>query len=226
MCGRYATDFNLDATEYLNTLFSYDTSLLLDNLPNYNVLPNSNIPILSRQQLSYSKWGFMPEWATTKSNNKPMINARGESMRTKPYFRDAFKSSRVIVPMNGYYEWKDSKTKYAVPYYIQSENSKVLTVAALHTEYIDAHGKPIQSVAIVTKNAEPSISHIHQRMPLCLNDEFLSLWLKPNSELSQLESLVTKPIETRFKAYSVSDKINSLKYHDSSLIESVQRTLF
>jgi putative SOS response-associated peptidase YedK len=30
-----------------------------------------------------------------------------ETIETKPFFRDAFKTNRCIIPRSGYYEWED-----------------------------------------------------------------------------------------------------------------------
>jgi SOS response associated peptidase (SRAP) len=36
------------------------------------------------------------------------FNARAETVETKPVFRDAFKRSRCLIPMSGYYEWQNT----------------------------------------------------------------------------------------------------------------------
>jgi SOS response associated peptidase (SRAP) len=35
------------------------------------------------------------------------FNARAETVETKPFFCDAFKRNRCLIPMSGYYEWQD-----------------------------------------------------------------------------------------------------------------------
>lgn len=59
------------------------------------------------------------------------INARSETVHSKPAYRLAFKSRRCLVPVSGIYEWekKDSKTKQ--PYIIYSASEQPLFLAGL-----------------------------------------------------------------------------------------------
>ncbi|EMQ2877113.1 SOS response-associated peptidase family protein [Vibrio navarrensis] len=45
-------------------------------------------------------WGTKPHWSRTL-----LINAQAETAYIEPTFRDAFHSSRVVVPCSGWYEW-------------------------------------------------------------------------------------------------------------------------
>src|SRR4051794_26712146 len=36
------------------------------------------------------------------------FNARVATVTTKPFFREAFKRTRCIIPASGYYEWQDT----------------------------------------------------------------------------------------------------------------------
>ena len=37
------------------------------------------------------------------------FNARAETVETKPFFRDAFKRSRCVIPLSGYYQWRTTR---------------------------------------------------------------------------------------------------------------------
>ena len=53
------------------------------------------------------RWGLIPSWwgKPLKEAKLATFNARTESVREKPFFREAFKRSRYLIPASGYYEW-------------------------------------------------------------------------------------------------------------------------
>lgn len=61
------------------------------------------------RELIQMGWGLIPRWW-----NKPLkeakiatFNARVETVETKPFSRDAFKRTRCLIPMSGYFEWQE-----------------------------------------------------------------------------------------------------------------------
>ena len=64
-------------------------------------------------------WGYQPWWA--KGKRPPAINARVETASTSKFFRDVWRTGRMLVGADGWYEWMkdpvDPKKKQA--YYIR-----------------------------------------------------------------------------------------------------------
>lgn len=66
-----------------------------------------SIPETSQRQLDLLRWGLVPSWAKDIKVGSKLINARAETMATKPAFKAAFaKGRRGIVPANGFFEWQ------------------------------------------------------------------------------------------------------------------------
>jgi putative SOS response-associated peptidase YedK len=51
----------------------------------------------------------VPFWAKETTLGSKMINARSETVATKPSFRTAFKKRRCLILADGFYEWKRGK---------------------------------------------------------------------------------------------------------------------
>ena len=77
-------------------------------VPRYNVAPTQ--PVLAvglsrdgRPAAATFRWGIIPPWAT---DPKPgSINARAETVASKPTFAEAFRRRRCLIPADGFYEW-------------------------------------------------------------------------------------------------------------------------
>lgn len=79
--------------------------------PRYNIAPTQPVSVIRqhpkepRRVLSLMRWGLIPSWAKDMSGSAGMINARSETVATKPAFRDPMKFRRCLVPADGFYEW-------------------------------------------------------------------------------------------------------------------------
>lgn len=78
--------------------------------PRYNIRPASTVPGVrladGRRQLALFKWGLIPSWAKDAKIEYSTINARSDTVATKPAFRSAFKKRCCLVLADGYVEWE------------------------------------------------------------------------------------------------------------------------
>jgi putative SOS response-associated peptidase YedK len=108
MCGRYVL---AESPARLAKRFEVQNA---PNLPfdgqRFNIAPTQQVPIIrlgkDNREMVLAKWGLIPSWAKDSKIGYKLINARGETVATKPSFRSAFKSRRCLIPANGFYEWK------------------------------------------------------------------------------------------------------------------------
>ena len=112
MCGR----FTVKATwAELVALYRLTMEAPPHNLrPRYNICPTDPVDVVTaeegKRELVTMRWGLVPWWWSKplKELRMATFNARAETVDTKPVFRDAFKRTRCLIPMSGYYEWKDT----------------------------------------------------------------------------------------------------------------------
>jgi putative SOS response-associated peptidase YedK len=108
MCGR----FTLRTPS--STLARWFEGLSFPDIkPRYNIAPSQKVLALRADpdavcETVFLRWGLVPGWAEDLRIGNRMINARSETVATKPAFRHAFQHQRCLILADGYYEWKDT----------------------------------------------------------------------------------------------------------------------
>mgnify|MGYP004002442167 len=104
MCGRYSLTTPPEAMYQL-----FGLKELVNLAPRYNIAPSQSVPVVrigdAGREMAMMRWGLIPSWSKDTSFAAKTINARAETVAEKPSFRKAFKSSRCLIPADGYYEW-------------------------------------------------------------------------------------------------------------------------
>ena len=109
MCGRFVSS---NTPDQVAAYFGADVSV--DSLgQNFNVAPTHDVygvvgpsADADRPRVEAFHWGLIPSWAKDRKIASRMINARSETLTEKPAFRGLVKTKRLIIPMDGFYEWK------------------------------------------------------------------------------------------------------------------------
>lgn len=145
-------------------------------------------------------WGLVPAWVKNHEGKLQIwnttLNARGETIFEKPTFRDAAKSKRCIVYLDGFYEHHHFEGK-TYPFFISKKDADPFPVACLWSEWSDKENKSrLITFSMVTTVGNTTMSRIHNnpklegpRMPVILNDELADVWLdqtRSQKELSEL----------------------------------------
>ncbi len=184
MCGRIA--YYSDSGELESFL---ETKIRINFIPSYNICPTDDVLILREyKKPEIAKWGLTPAWMKDKSGL--LINAKSETIREKPSFRDSYKKRRCVVLANGYFEWKREKGSSPKPYYIKSATDSISPFAAIYEE-----GDGKVKICIITKQANEQTSIIHDRMPVILTKDNISIWLAKESKEDLIDSLLKPAYE-------------------------------
>ena len=191
--------------------------------PTYNAAPaEKQLTIVNAEPevITVSTWGFVPEWASGRKDVKAIINARAETVATKPFFRQAFKTKRCLVLADGFYEWqkvKDGK----VPYRITLKTEEPFAFAGIWSNIHDAAGKEQQTFAIITTEANELMAPIHNRMPVMLHAQDEEDWLNPQASLDDVQAMLAPFPAELLTAYKVSTKVNSPTHNTPEVLERV-----
>lgn len=177
MCGRFAVTLPPDA---MAQLFEAAPANDLPHVPNYNVCPTNSVHAVmtdaSQRRLVAMRWGFLPKWYETMSAGPLLINARAETIATKPAFRAACRDRRCLIPATGFYEWTKTQEGQRLPWYIKRNDGAPIVFAGIWQDW-ERDDQQVRSCAIVTVAANPTMSQIHKRMPVILSPQDWALWL-------------------------------------------------
>ena len=190
----------------------------------YNVAPSQDVLVArngaaGERELALLRWGLIPSWAKDPKIGYRTINARVETVATKPAFRAAFKRRRCLVAGDGFYEWSVVNGKQ--PYYIHMADDAPFGFAGLY-EHWEGDGSVIVSCTIIVGEPNDLIARIHDRMPCILDPKDYDMWMDPDLTDSQQLLSVLRPYSAeRMAAYPVSRAVNSPRNQGPQLIEPV-----
>ena len=146
-------------------------------------------------------WGLVPHWVKDNAAKVQLwnstLNARGESIFEKPSFRDAAKSKRCLIYLDGFYEHHHQSGK-TYPFFIRKKDNEPFPVAGLWSEWHDKENQiKLITFSIVTTVGNEMMAKIHNnpklegpRMPVILPDELADDWINPSKSQKELNDLL------------------------------------
>ena len=189
------------------------------------IFPSYIVPVLASNP-ALEKTVYPMEWGFTIYKSHGILNARVETAREKPSFRDSWARRRCIIPASFYYEWEHysdpsgkirAGTKYAIRPQQKPESGMPDLSAAHGTQLHPAAGtgtsadpsascspappsqitwlcglyriepeRRIPQFVVLTRDAGPGLSRIHNRMPLILPHDRIDAWISPASDPDML----------------------------------------
>jgi putative SOS response-associated peptidase YedK len=244
MCGRISQ--YREASRYAQHLGLANPFMLFDaadRRPGYNLSPGTHpLAIYPDETVRAIHWGYCPQWA--RAQNLPQtINARAETAANGRYFRELWKTGRVLVPADGWFEWRieassneeleqSSEAARAAPraepvrqpYYVRLKRDEPMYLAALS----NVHGTQPQTegmgLVIVTAAADEGLVDVHDRRPLVLGRDAARRWLDPTLGGAELDDLARHACVSaaKFRWYRVSPDVERPLVDEARLIDALQ----
>lgn len=223
MCGRFTLFADY---EQILERFDVDVAFAEENYsPSFNVAPSQSVISIindgSSNRLGGLRWGLIPSWSKSEKIGYKLINARSETVESKPSYRHAFLKKRCIIPMDSFFEWK-VQTDGKVPMRIKMKSDEVFGAAGLWESWKNPNGQTIHSCTILTTEANSLVQEIHDRMPVILTKKSEKEWLNPSLQDKEvLKSMLIPYDATLMEAYPVSSEVNSPKNNHVKLLNSL-----
>lgn len=225
MCGRYTLSTPADVLMALLKVEEIDAGFALE--PRFNIAPTTEVPVVGntregKRKLRTLRWGLIPRWAKDPKQSFRMINARSETVAEKPAFRVPFRRRRVLVPADGFYEWV-KRGDIKQPYLIRRADRSPLVFAGIWERWSPKGGEPIDSMSILTTEANQRLAEVHHRMPVILPEEHWERWLdRSEVDPDRLVPLLVARPDEELDFVAVSTRVNSVRNDDAELLEPVE----
>ena len=244
MCGRYASSRKPE--DLVEEFEVVDNRLAQPIEADYNVAPTKEVyAVMERKpsrdsdeepqrQLRALTWGLVPSWAKDASIGSRMINARMETVAEKPAYKRAFAGRRCLLPADGYFEWYATSEVAASgkprkqPFFIRPADGGVLAMAGLYEIWRDPAREEEDpdrfrwTCTVLTTQAEDSLGHIHDRMPLMVERDRWAAWLDPAAAgKDDLLGLLVPAAPGRLEAYPVSTLVSNVRNNGPELVEPI-----
>jgi putative SOS response-associated peptidase YedK len=172
------------------------------------------------------RWGLVPWWSKDAKTGSRLFNARSETVTTKASFREAFRERRIIIPADGFYEWRKTKTGARQPHYFTRADGDPMAFAGLAERWRPKDAPRdtpyLRSCTMITAPGGADMEGIHDRMPVILDPATFDVWLDPTNEDSEeLRALLRPPPGGTVVHHLIGPRIGNVRNNDPSLIESV-----
>lgn len=232
MCGRFAL---VAAHDDVARQFAVDDVVADPAPPRYNITPSQAVTAVAassdgtRRLLGTFRWGLIPSWAKDPSVGNRLVNARVETLATRPAFRAAYTRRRCLIPASGYYEWKaatagpgGSRRAPKIPYYFHRGDGLLLALAGLWEVWHGPDGHIVRSCAIVTTDADALNATVHDRMPLIVPSSLWARWLAPEPfNAADGAGALASALDDALVADQVGTLVNNPRNDGPELIEPV-----
>jgi len=227
MCGRialYTPPFRL--ARLLEAALA--AGVEADFQPSWNVPPQETLFGVSNRShgrvLDAYRWGLVPSWVDDPAVGNRMFNARSETVTTKPSYRNAFERHRLLVPVDGFYEW-DRRGGGKVPHYFTRADGEILVLAGLYESWRDRATPDapwLRTCTVLTTTPGPDLDDIHDRMPVVLERDAFELWLTAaGDEHDALTALCAPARASTLVHHPVGARVGSVNNDGPELIDAV-----
>ena len=227
MCGRYTLEWAPDEVSERFQLRRIPTALF-EGFASYNAAPTQELPVIlvddqGERVIRRLRWGLIPRWAKPGEHKGPApFNARAETLLEKAMFKNLVGKRRCLVPINGYYEWREEGGRKQ-PYLLTVPDEPLVALGGLWDELRDEEnvdGDPAGSFTVVTTTPSDFASAFHHRMPLVLPRDDEGEWLDPTQTDPVAVMAMAQPYPGEMTARPVSRALNNVRVNDRSLLDA------
>ncbi|WP_431688364.1 SOS response-associated peptidase [Hahella sp. NBU794] len=222
MCGRFNVTDSPVVIALMDSL-GFDTTGLKSHFYQddlFNIAPTEEVMVAVQEEMKNffrgMRWWLTPSWAPEPTAKYNMFNAKAETIETSKAFKTSFQRRRAIIPASGFIEWK-LENGVKQPYYIKPESGRCFFGGIWDIwSKGDAY---LESCAIITTEASPSLQALHHRMPVLLTPDQFNAWLNANTPLVDIRPMLAPRELTNWVYYPLSTAVNNVRNKSRQAVE-------
>jgi len=181
MCGRY----HHKRQSIVKTIGAFQIRIDWEpDLPRFNVSPTQTMPVIVWDDAAPvarpMKWGLIPFFSKEPKMQFSAVNAKAETLNSKPMWKRLLQKRRCLIPADGFFEWQAIAGK-KMPWRFTLKGEEPFCFAGLWDRWSDP-SQEIETFTIITTTPNKLVERVHNRMPVILHDSDLETWLKEPRE--------------------------------------------
>lgn len=181
--------------------------------PSYHIsaFAHAEYPVVTAdEQMQYFRWGLIPFWTDTVEDavtiRNRTLNARAETILSKPSFRDPVRKRRCLVPASGFFDWHREAGR-KIPFYITVKDSPLFCFAGIYDcWYNKPQDEYVGTYSIITTRANSLMQRIDNtslRMPVILLQQDEERWLDPSLSDARIAALLNPYPDGRMRGVEI-----------------------
>lgn len=192
----------------------------------FNVAVSQRVPVARlhgrESEGVMMRWGLVPASAKGDVRHSGYAQLRVDALQNSVDIRTAWLfGQRGIVPLAGFYVWRQTRAGHRQPYYVRLDNRSVFGVAVLWEQSVTDDDDVVESCALLTVPANAFLAKIDPtiaEMPAILRRRDYDTWLRAN--VSDAYTLLGTAPDARMTTHPVAPFVNHLQFDEPRLIQS------
>lgn len=182
-------------------------------------------PDTGEREMVLMRWGLVPSFAESPVFSYSTINARAETLLSKPAFREPFRKRRCLVPVNSYYEWQalDPKGKKKVIWAIGLKSEEPFALGGIWERWVSKDKQTVlESYSIITVEPNEMLAFMHDRMPLIIDPRYSSRWLESGDPQRPPVDLLRPYDDELMKIWRVKPDVGNVRNNRPDLVNPIE----
>lgn len=222
MCGRVNVSDHEGVRALLEMMGMEANWKTLDE--RYNIAPTQRLDVIKLEDepvVATMSWGVSMTIKGKKGQPivKRIPNSRDDKVWSSYLWRYLIPEQRVLIPVNGFYEWKRENKKLVQAYYITPVAGSAMFFAGIYKAPKDESQRP--EVSIITTGSNDAMSKVHDRMPVIMSSQNEAMAWIQESDKQSLTELMRPASNDALVFTPVSNYVNKSSNEGPECIEPV-----